>query len=141
MHHPWSLPCFLYTTHFRVLHNLDTLHTGVHHVTYNPLAWHHRSPYGTVSPFALRQQYPCASPSRHSKNIRKLLAQASSTRSRHLSKICENTLLRQAGRGPDTSPKPVRWYLGPHYTHDTDTGAVTASQELYINKLQNFDTS
>ena len=30
---------------------------------------------------------------------------------------------------------PVRWYLGTQYTRDPDTGAVSASQELYINKL------
>jgi len=30
---------------------------------------------------------------------------------------------------------PVRWYLGTQYDHDPNTGAVSASQELYINKL------
>ena len=30
---------------------------------------------------------------------------------------------------------PAKWYLGTHYTRDPDTGAVSASQELYINKL------
>ena len=30
---------------------------------------------------------------------------------------------------------PVRWYLGTQYDRDPITGAVSASQELYINKL------
>ena len=30
---------------------------------------------------------------------------------------------------------PARWYLGTQYDRDPDTGAVSASQELYINKL------
>ena len=30
---------------------------------------------------------------------------------------------------------PVKWYLGTQYIRDPDTGAVSASQELYINKL------
>jgi hypothetical protein len=30
---------------------------------------------------------------------------------------------------------PARWYLGTQYDRDPITGAVSASQELYINKL------
>jgi hypothetical protein len=30
---------------------------------------------------------------------------------------------------------PVRWYLGTQYDRDPNTGAVSASQKLYINKL------
>jgi hypothetical protein len=30
---------------------------------------------------------------------------------------------------------PARWYLGTQYDRDPNTGAVSASQELYINKL------
>ncbi len=30
---------------------------------------------------------------------------------------------------------PVRWYLGTQYDSDPNTGSVSASQELYINKL------
>jgi hypothetical protein len=31
--------------------------------------------------------------------------------------------------------RPARWYLGTQYDRDPITGAVQASQELYINKL------
>jgi hypothetical protein len=30
---------------------------------------------------------------------------------------------------------PARWYLGTQYDRDPTIGAVSASQELYINKL------